>query len=362
MPARQEEAIVVPKLLSKASAFMFQYIQAKGKNPKIVSSSQVCPAYMLATLSAAQQKDEDALFYLTKARIHTAGCPSPSTVLATPEFAAIQQRLPDFRTILGEPRQYLKERLAFMTDRRRHIDSWVQGQGAQGPHPIHGGAQASAPMPLASSSLLSESTFMRDALTRSTLEVLQDHKFGLMVNLKAFFEPVKSSATMEAEHRLKERMALYGLESRRDIPGDGNCQMYSLSDQLTGSIEHAPFIRRALVKWLRDHSHVVLPNGATITDFVCDRKWEDWCAEMSRASTWGDHLTLLAASEVFCSHILILSSIPGEHFIIEICPTIGPDAVSIQNSSIQAVPDHNLLMLSHFAEFHYGSMQPAFKA
>jgi hypothetical protein len=34
----------------------------------------------------------------------------------------------------------------------------------------------------------------------------------------------------------RERMELYNLKERRTIPGDGNCQMYSLSDQLYGTL------------------------------------------------------------------------------------------------------------------------------
>lgn len=58
--------------------------------------------------------------------------------------------------------------------------------------------------------------------------------------------------------RLKERMEYYNLEVRRDIPGDGNCQFYSLSDQLTNTINHASFIRRSLVNWLRLNSDTIL--------------------------------------------------------------------------------------------------------
>jgi len=153
-------------------------------------------------------------------------------------------------------------------------------------------------------------------------------------------------------------MFLYGVEARRSIPGDGNCQMYSLSDQLTGNINHATFIRRTLVRWLRGHANTVLLNGSTLKDFVCDRKWEDYCAEMATDKTWGDHLTLIAAAEVFCSRVVIISSIPGDNYVIEVNPVLGQKAVTLENSTIECVPPQNIMMLSHFAEFHYGSIHP----
>jgi len=65
---------------------------------------------------------------------------------------------------------------------------------------------------------------------------------------------------------------------------------------------------------------------------------------MSEDGTWGDHLTLIAAAEVFKSRIIILSSVQGDNFLIEVSPSF--------------VEPENSLTLSHFAEFHYGSIHP----
>jgi hypothetical protein len=56
----------------------------------------------------------------------------------------------------------------------------------------------------------------------------------------------------------------------------------------------------------------------------------------------GDHLTLIAAAEVFGARIFILSSVVGNEYTVEITP-LNPKWP-------------NTLLLSHYAEFHYGSL------
>jgi len=157
-------------------------------------------------------------------------------------------------------------------------------------------------------------------------------------------EPVVNTLNSDAKNRLNSRMTLYGVKAHREIPGDGNCQMYSLSDQLCGNLNHAKYIRRALVSWLKTNSEISLSNGCTLKDFVHDQSWENYCQKMLKDGEWGDHLTLIAAAEVFQTVIIIISSIPGDNYVIEIIPTF--------------TAPQRTIMLSHFAEFHYGSVHP----
>jgi len=76
---------------------------------------------------------------------------------------------------------------------------------------------------------------------------------------------------------------------------------------------------------------------------VHDLTWENYCAKMLKEGEWGDHLTLIAASEVFKTKIIIISSIPGDNFVIDI-PTFSQ------------IRDDRTIILSHYAEFHYGSV------
>lgn len=149
--------------------------------------------------------------------------------------------------------------------------------------------------------------------------------------------------TRKQRERLQQRLELYQLKPKRDIPGDGNCQMHAISDQLYDTISKSADIRRMVVDWLQKNRDWQLPNGAIFHQFVHDRKWEDYCAAMAKDGCWGDHLTLLAISEMFGAQISIFSSVEGDNFITEIHPT---------TKKLKKV-----LLLSHYAEFHYGSLE-----
>lgn len=84
-----------------------------------------------------------------------------------------------------------------------------------------------------------------------------------------------------------------------------------------------------------------LSNGAVLWNFAYDEPWDSFCDELSRHGIWGNHLTLVAAAEVFKCHIQIISSVEGDNFITEISPTCPPT---------------KRLLLSHYAEYHYGSL------
>jgi hypothetical protein len=97
---------------------------------------------------------------------------------------------------------------------------------------------------------------------------------------------------------------------------------------------------------LRLNAETVLENGAKVSDFVYDRTWKDYLADMSRDKIWGDHLTLIAATEIFNKSIVVVSSIPNEHYLLEISPNI----------LTKGIPSGKIF-LSHLTEFHYGSIQ-----
>lgn len=144
--------------------------------------------------------------------------------------------------------------------------------------------------------------------------------------------------------RLQERLELYQLKPKREIPGDGNCQMHAISDQLYNTIDRSKEVRKTIVEWLRKNKDWKLPNESILHEFVHDRPWEEYCTMMEKDGCWGDHLTLLAASEIHGVVISIMSSVEGDNFITEIHPT----AKKPGNTKV--------LLLSHYAEFHYGSL------
>jgi len=155
--------------------------------------------------------------------------------------------------------------------------------------------------------------------------------------------PLQSKEVELAQKRLDERLELYLLKNSKEIPGDGNCQMHALSDQIYGDISHSQEIRKTIVEWLKKNKDFQLPNGATLNQFVNNNNWDDYCAEMAKLGNWGDHLTLLAAAEIYGMKISIISSVEStSNFFIEIIPT--------------KIKKEQVLLLSHYAEFHYGSL------
>eukprot|EP01130_Rhizamoeba_saxonica_P011109 TRINITY_DN4600_c0_g1_i1.p1 TRINITY_DN4600_c0_g1~~TRINITY_DN4600_c0_g1_i1.p1 ORF type:complete len:561 (+),score=99.04 TRINITY_DN4600_c0_g1_i1:379-2061(+) len=145
------------------------------------------------------------------------------------------------------------------------------------------------------------------------------------------------------KQRLHKRLEEHGLKVKTEIPSDGNCQMYAVSDQLFESIEHHQYVRKRCTDWLLENGEWILPeNDAKLRDFAYGHVWEDYCKELSRNGIWGNHLTLVAVSEVFGSRLVVVSSVEGSNYITEINPT------KLKSSRI--------IMLSHYAEYHYGSI------
>lgn len=155
------------------------------------------------------------------------------------------------------------------------------------------------------------------------------------------------------EERLKRRIALFGLVEHKKVPGDGNCQFYSLSDQLYGDFDHAAQIRAYAVAWLRDNAEMELENGAKLKEFgYNDEGWDHYCTLMSLPGTWGDHLTLVAVAEIYKVRIIVVSSVKDEsQALIEIVPAPETD-------SNKPPRDIGIVFLCHYAEFHYGTLKP----
>ena len=150
----------------------------------------------------------------------------------------------------------------------------------------------------------------------------------------------------ENEERLEHRLQQNGLRVR-DVPGDGNCQFYSISDQLYGDISHADEIRQNAVGWLRMNPDKEI-NGVPLSCFVFDETWDDFYDKVSRNGVWGDHLTLVVVANVYNLRILVISSVNGDNYMTEVCPDpLLPDREPPRQITI-----------SHFAELHYGSVVP----
>jgi len=148
--------------------------------------------------------------------------------------------------------------------------------------------------------------------------------------------------------RLKKRIKLFNFKEKSKIKGDGNCQFRAIADQIYNDPDDHLLVRKNVVDWLKKNDKYVLPNGTVLREYLetdIFHKWSDYCDYMLRDSVWGDHLTLLAAAEIFKVKIVIFSSVKTKKdedpFII----------ISPKYSS-------NIIYLSHELEYHYSSLSP----
>lgn len=182
---------------------------------------------------------------------------------------------------------------------------------------------------------------------RTTMEFLLESKMASTLLVSKIQEPPTKQESvldnLDTKERLKRRLDLYGFREV-EVPGDGNCQMSSLSFQIFGNFENAQDVRLLIVGWLRSNGDLELPeNNALLKDFSY-LEWNKYCDLMEKNGTWGDHITLIAAAEIFNRSIVIVSSIPGSNFITEIVPMKGPSEGS------------KPMYLSHYAEFHFTTL------
>ncbi|EGC36182.1 hypothetical protein DICPUDRAFT_78170 [Dictyostelium purpureum] len=244
----------------------------------------------------------------------------------TPDYKKLLQSIRDYEIKEEEQQQesQQKSQPQQTTNNKHHIDH--QGQYFE--------PMVTTPPPISNPTIATTST----AATAPVISTA-----ATCINSGAVKNPQPSPPEDEAIRRLNERLELYQLENSRVIPGDGNCQMYALSDQLYGDLKHSFEIRRAIATWLIKNKNLTLKNGAKISQFANTTNWNKYCNQMARRGTWGDHLTLIAAAEVYKSKITIISSIESNSsFFIEIVPS------SIEND--------RAIILSHHAEEHYGSI------
>jgi hypothetical protein len=147
--------------------------------------------------------------------------------------------------------------------------------------------------------------------------------------------PTPSSGMNPERKKLLKRLDEYCLKEKV-VDGDGACQFRSLSDQLYGNPMHYPQVRQEVVKQLREHRD-------KYSGFVVGSSYEEYLEEMSKPFTWGDHLTLVACSDLFGTTVMVVTSYEDSH-VIKIKP--------------EKETSNRVLWLSFYAEVHYNSIYP----
>jgi len=158
--------------------------------------------------------------------------------------------------------------------------------------------------------------------------------------------------------RIAERLQKYGLKERLITP-DGNCQFRALADQIMADQDRHPEVRTRIIDWLKRNERYAVDdnNSACLGDFL-DRdlypSWENYCKYMSANKAWGDHLTLVAATEAFGVNLWVLSSVEVGDTPIQ---NNGLDPY-ITTLAPRIAKPNKTARLAHYHELHYTSLHP----
>jgi len=120
-----------------------------------------------------------------------------------------------------------------------------------------------------------------------------------------------------------------------NVASDGACQFRALALQLWGDQEKHIQVREAVVRQLTAHS-------AQYEAFVEGQSFSEYCEKMKQRQTWGDHLTLQAAADVYRLQVNLFTTY-RENDLLRISPS-NHGAFSQQ------------VWLGFVAEMHYVSL------
>jgi len=152
----------------------------------------------------------------------------------------------------------------------------------------------------------------------------------------------------EGVHLLHQRAA--NIEVRvLKMEDDGNCQFRALAHELYGDARHHEHVRSVVVAHLRSRA-------AEFAFYVGDDgEWAEYLSKMSVTRTWGDELTLRAASEAYGCAVHVVTTEP-ENWLLHYgscadCP-IGSAAGSVQRD----------VFLCYVSPIHYNVIEPLLPA
>merc|ERR1712232_1070841 len=98
----------------------------------------------------------------------------------------------------------------------------------------------------------------------------------------------------------------------RGVPGDGNCQFYSLAWKLKKTMTQAADIRAAVLEALRKPARYDRLKAlfVEIRDPSKPKSFDKYLQKMEQNCEWGDDITLQVAAELFNIQINVLTSAP----------------------------------------------------
>ena len=118
---------------------------------------------------------------------------------------------------------------------------------------------------------------------------------------------------------LQRNALLHGLELDSDNAGGGNCLFLAISQQLEkifGTVRSHQDIRKDLVTFMSENptlGSVHLPSS--VSNYPT---WHAYLDALRQDGTWGDHLTLMAAANVYHMSMTIVSSVGTVNQVLSI--------------------------------------------
>merc|ERR1712039_497278 len=111
---------------------------------------------------------------------------------------------------------------------------------------------------------------------------------------RELYDSTEHSA-IEEQMQLQAVLERHNAEAQKVI-GDGNCQFRALSVVLFGDEDHHVMIRQSIVEQLRlMHERY--------EGFVHE-PFDEYLERMARDGSWGDHVTLQAAADIFACAVI----------------------------------------------------------
>jgi hypothetical protein len=147
-------------------------------------------------------------------------------------------------------------------------------------------------------------------------------------------------------HEALKKLNLWLPEIR--IASNGSCMFDSLSFVLYGVVELSTYVRHKVSSWLSTRAAFQPPSEAgsdslfNLENFVVG-SWEQYCSDLKKETTWGDHLCLFAAAEIFSVQINIVNKLK----------ITQEDAIFKIDPQAESQSHHRSVYLLHDPEVHY---------
>jgi hypothetical protein len=185
-------------------------------------------------------------------------------------------------------------------------------------------------------------------------------EFRPSVVLQHAQKPPSSSAASLDHLKLDKRLELYGLKEFI-VNGDGNCQFRAISDQLYGDQSHHASVRAVVIGQMRARpdryaAFVESPSDENQNDTTTElANYHAYLRNMSKPGSWGDHVTLQAASDAFGLPFCVITSY-RDNFVLEIQPEKRKHHQRVNNNNNEE--EEKVLWISFWSEVHYNSLYP----